>query len=71
MTTYSTWWLKTVFDPCTGLSEKKLLSCEKVLPVCAWPVLSKTGLFFLHKPVNPKQGPAKSLSLAIFRLVLS
>ena len=30
---------------CTASSEKKLLSCEKVLPVCAWLVFSKTGLF--------------------------
>ena len=29
-----------------GRAKKKLLSCEKVLPVCAWPVLSKTGPFF-------------------------
>ena len=28
-----------------------MLSCEKVLPVCAWLVFNKTGLF-LHKPVH-------------------
>ena len=31
---------------CTGLSEKKLLSCEKVLPRFTWLVLIKTGPFF-------------------------
>ena len=29
-----------------GRAKKKLLSCEKVLPVCAWLVLIKTGSFF-------------------------
>ena len=29
----------------TGSSERKAASCEKVLPVCAWLVLSKTGHF--------------------------
>ena len=30
----------------TGWSEKRLLSCKKVLPGCAWLVLSKTRPFF-------------------------
>ena len=38
-----------------GWAKKRLLGCEKVLPGCAWPVLSKTGPFFPHKPVDPTQ----------------
>ena len=46
-------WPKCTADPWThcmyihtGSSKKKLLSCEKVKPGCAWLVLSKTGPFF-------------------------
>ena len=33
-------------DPVQGRAKERSLSCEKVLPRCAWLVLSKTGPFF-------------------------